>query len=649
MINCGGSIPLISELQLQSRVHVFLLDSHRPYDLDNVHSEQVHILHDSLDQGSMRYPDPPEDSDSESEDEDIEEVGVDVRELNEDDDDDDEEGDDVEQELFAEENGEPGSKRRSGGSEGEPSAKRRRKMEAQEAKRLRDAARIAAREQRREGTMAQRRQRERLRLQQVKAYYNGSSYGCATSVLMYEICNQLNKASNQDLWLSIIGLTDQFLHERVTTGQYGALHSHISNEALRRGNESPQQMQEALLARNLLTRNTAADAIVTKVGHIGDSMEYRFQLLRHWNLYSAMKHSPYVAARFETWTEAGKDKLKLLLTELGISTQDAKQTFMVMSIDRKTRLEELIDERSSDERYNIPDVRFKSFQRQQTPSLALGAVDTTLALSALLELPHHDAGGREKFSDFQWEQAFWKAWDAMSNESAGAGSAGAGGAGGAGSAASSSASAKLGGGGSKGSGIGPQSSQSLLLRGIDQSIELSQAMLRCAQTLMAGSSGSSLGKFFKHGGDFRYVVLPQSSDSKFLSRPLTLTRLGLFLNEIVSKTKNLPLVVASPVPERGVHLVVCVLGTALTPEVLVRNPFGSRFAEAAAPTLPELEEEDLVLQETEEERRARLAQDIDGSYSRLRVKQEAWDPTIIEVQNEDVEAFLTRLTDQLEE
>lgn len=171
--------------------------------------------------------------------------------------------------------------------------------------------------------------------------------------------------------MSILGLTDHFLHERVALPTYSSLQSHISSEALRLGNETAAQQAEAMALRAAQSGNRALDAVVTKVGHIGDLSDYRFQLLRHWSLYSALKHAPYVAARLETWTEQGKSKLRLLLTELGISTNDAKQEFRVMSVEKKARLDELIDARGADARYNIPDIRFKSFVRVRLPCTPL--------------------------------------------------------------------------------------------------------------------------------------------------------------------------------------------------------------------------------------------------------------------------------------
>ena len=76
------------------------------------------------------------------------------------------------------------------------------------------------------------------------------------------------------------------------------------------------------------------------------------------------------------------------------------------------------------------------------------------------------------------------------------------------------------------------------------------------------------------------------------------------------------------------------------------SPFGNRFHMAGEPELPEKEEEDYQLDESEDERRQRLVDYDQPELARLRVKQESFDSAIVEVQSEDLETFLERLTQQ---
>lgn len=46
-------------------------------------------------------------------------------------------------------------------------------------------------------------------------YYRASSYGISAAVLMWHLASDLGKEDNALLWHAIVGLTDQFLHDRI--------------------------------------------------------------------------------------------------------------------------------------------------------------------------------------------------------------------------------------------------------------------------------------------------------------------------------------------------------------------------------------------------------------------------------------------------
>ncbi len=48
-------------------------------------------------------------------------------------------------------------------------------------------------------------------------------------------------------------------------------------------------------------------------GYVEEASEYRFFLYRHWSLYDAMFHSPYVAAKLNVWNQQGTAKLQVRL------------------------------------------------------------------------------------------------------------------------------------------------------------------------------------------------------------------------------------------------------------------------------------------------------------------------------------------------
>jgi cell division control protein 45 len=256
-------------------------------------------------------------------------------------------------------------------------------------------------------------------------------------------------------------------------------------------------------------------------------------LMKHWNLYDTLVQSPYTSTRLQSWTENGREKIRHLLTEVGIKTSDAHQLYKVMSMLSKDRLDSLFESKASDDRYKLPHMRMRNFQRQLTPTLVLSAVDVVHAVSALLELPPHDSKERHvagsPAAGNGWEAGFWRAMDALEPCSS------------------------------------DRTASHLLLRGISSAIHLQNVLTRHVTELMTTS------KSIHPAGAFRWVRLSEGLDSIYLSHPLALTKLATYLYEAIVQHPDMfrgapkPLVLASPIMNAGTYIVVAITGTMLTP------------------------------------------------------------------------------------
>ena len=103
---------------------------------------------------------------------------------------------------------------------------------------------------------------------------------------LYHLARALAKEKNELLWLAITGLTDLFLHSQLSQESYTRLAQALQNEVSR------------------LNVPECVDS-----GSIQNENDFRFLLLRHWNLYDAMFYSNYIASKFGIWWESGKKKL----------------------------------------------------------------------------------------------------------------------------------------------------------------------------------------------------------------------------------------------------------------------------------------------------------------------------------------------------
>jgi cell division control protein 45 len=142
----------------------------------------------------------------------------------------------------------------------------------------------------------QRRKQNRL----LAEYYSGGMYYAnAVSGMVYQLGNQLSKTNNELLWAAIVGVTAQYIFERIDTQKY------LSN--LQVFKDDRERLDTQPLLQSGKTANISIKAEV----------EYRFMMFRHWSLYDSMYHSGYVSSKLGVWKEAGKKRLNNMFAKMG--------------------------------------------------------------------------------------------------------------------------------------------------------------------------------------------------------------------------------------------------------------------------------------------------------------------------------------------
>ncbi|CAM9308546.1 unnamed protein product, partial [Hapterophycus canaliculatus] len=331
MINCGAIcnvVELLSELSPQA--YVYIVDSNRPVHLANVYpkKDRVVVFVDEDNGDVDNIPSDGEGLDGNDETSDESEADSDEEELssNLSDESDD---DDVEEEARPKdkENVSPGNTS-DGSSEGKKRGTGR--------KRKRQTGPKARRQV--QDTEASRRQR-------IRQYYNGATHGSASAVQLFAMAMQLNKDTNDLLWLAIVGLTDQYIHQRIDQEIY---HMIVA------------QLQQHVVAKNSKTslETSSADGKtlvpVSELGRITCDMEFRFMLHRHWSLYESMYFSNFVASKLNVWNSNGRHRLEEFLAKMGFSLEQCKQKYPFMSCQLRKRLRDQIEKYAED--YGLQDV-----------------------------------------------------------------------------------------------------------------------------------------------------------------------------------------------------------------------------------------------------------------------------------------------------
>mmetsp|Transcript_25274 Transcript_25274/g.60405 ORF Transcript_25274/g.60405 Transcript_25274/m.60405 type:complete len:612 (-) Transcript_25274:213-2048(-) len=356
LINCGAMEDIYARFRLEdaenSMLQVYVIDSHRPFSLENIHVDGIEEEEDLAKARVVLIDDGGQGHDAEIPS--IEEYSLAQEEGEE-----DEEGD------SEDEDGNP-RERRKLDEEGGAAV-------SEEA----DAERDAERHQRREKRALLAEARDK-----VESYYNGTKRGMASAILMFDLACHVNKDSNTMLWWAIIGLTEQFLGEELGRSRY-------ENQV--------GSVQEEMLRLNGPTHDQVGG------NSIQFEEDFRFVLMHHWTLQKSMYHSFYVAAQLGIWKDRTTSKLQTLLAKMGYPLLEAEQKFIHMRESLKKRLKDTLREHQAE--FNLDDVLFPTFFKERKARGKIAAADCYHICSAMLASPPTE--GKD------WTDAWFEAHDAI--------------------------------------------------------------------------------------------------------------------------------------------------------------------------------------------------------------------------------------------
>ncbi|CAK6950732.1 cell division control protein 45 homolog [Scomber scombrus] len=327
LINCGANVDLLEMLQPDDDSIFFICDTHRPVDVVNVYNDtQIKLLiKQDDDLGVPSYDDIFRDEE-------------------------DEEGDDSGNE--SDEGSEPSGKRR---RFDEGAVERR--IERQRAKREWEA-----------------RRREIL-----FDYEQYEYHGTSAAMMFFELAWMLTKDTKDMLWWGIIGLTDQWVHDKITHMKYvtdiATMQRHVSRHNHRNEDEE---------------NSLSIDCM-----RISFEYDLRLTLYQHWSLYESICNSCYTSCNFKLWTLNGQKKLQEFLADMGLPLKQVRQKFNSMDMSIKENLRDVIEESSN--KYGMKDIRIQTFGVHFGYKNRFLATDMVHATAALLESTEKDDTDTDNF------------------------------------------------------------------------------------------------------------------------------------------------------------------------------------------------------------------------------------------------------------
>jgi len=386
---------------LPPTTRLYVLDSHRPYHLANVHSARSVVLFndrawdddvpsdgDNL-SGEEVTTDEDSSSDEEEEEEEPQDLGREDAEGSDaeaefdgdgevrgegrerrwevDDDDDDDDGDDGEAsdreqqeqqqeqgaEYDADHDDDPFHEDDEDNDDGDNNTDRRRKKR----RKTEDAADRQEEGQDEEeeppASLSQLRQERRSR---IRVYYaSGSHHSSPVSWMAYTLLStQLRYSTVGDLlWLACVGVTDSYLHGRIDKAGYATFAQDLRRHVRRVYPDDDIDRASGAAYAELLDGTALSNAYsgphtqlsLSENGKIlTQNDEYRFYLLRHTSLWNAMMYSPYVCAKMQLWNGAGMGRWREMLAKMGLPLEQCQQPYAFMKPGLKRRLREVVSE-----------------------------------------------------------------------------------------------------------------------------------------------------------------------------------------------------------------------------------------------------------------------------------------------------------------
>jgi len=366
-----------------------------------------------------------------------------------------------------------------------------------------------------------------------RQYYQSSWHSTSSAVLLYTLVRDLNKSSNDQLWLAATGLTDQLVHERIFFEKYTTEAQYLQGEvaALNPGDMETREVQD-----------TATGASVSVSQHVSGSMriestlELRLTLLRHWSLYEALSHSSYIHSRLGLYNSKGMMNLDVWLARMGIPLEECKQAYAYMSKEYRDSLFDLMLQYGSE--FGLMHLTYPSFRRVTSYTATVTAADLVYCVDAQLDHSAVDGDSEADGKDAAGA-AFSLALSTLSQ---------------------------------------PNAKEFALKKGIERAKKLLRVLV---------SQGSRIitQRMYQDLSDFYQVVLKRGLDTEHFTKTQPLTKLALFVADALREGRKTddpkPLLIAAPNVNDKTHLVVAVLGSARHWRGSGENSFGAAFDAAA--------------------------------------------------------------------
>ncbi|KAG1655059.1 Cell division control protein 45 [Nymphon striatum] len=218
-------------------------------------------------------------------------------------------------------------------------------------------------------------------------YTQFTYYSTSSACILLELAWKMSKDTNDLLWWAIVGLTDQYISQKIEQNSYLMSLGTLQGFVTRHNHKSNDE--------NDVTVDTMKISFEKVYPYETAKFFLRLNLYRHWSIYDSLTNTMYTACKFKLWTLKGKKRLSEFLADLGLPLQQCKQRFASVDMNLKSRFQGWIEEKA--ERYSLSDIIYGSFVAKYGFRHMFSAADISYAVKSILESYGADMTETDRF------------------------------------------------------------------------------------------------------------------------------------------------------------------------------------------------------------------------------------------------------------
>ncbi|KAL9654303.1 hypothetical protein ABK040_010334 [Willaertia magna] len=205
--------------------------------------------------------------------------------------------------------------------------------------------------------------------ERILLYNNGDGYSLPSAYLLYSLLDSFDVTISMR-WSAIISITSHYLFDKCNEQEYNEYYIKISNDL-----------------GNSFNHFKVVDGITIPLDddYIKNNFkELNIELLKQWNVYDSFLNSTRISLRFNTWNNQGIEDMKLFISDLGITLNEAKTNWCSLPNNvKETLYSKLLKKKNA---YNLFNITFNSFERYFEQSFSLTASDQMFALLGIMQV-----------------------------------------------------------------------------------------------------------------------------------------------------------------------------------------------------------------------------------------------------------------------